>query len=81
MSNKTALDPELFNKGPNDGDTASRYGTLRIYKDPLDQDIGARRAKCTMCSNTSVTDKNLPFFELKEKADMDRYYCGCHGFE
>lgn len=70
------LDPKLYNKGPNEGDPGKT-----IYKDPLDLNPDLRRSKCQYCSNTAISDENLPFFATKRGETVDAYYCGCHGWD
>jgi len=43
--------------------------------------LEGRMAKCTMCHNTTKSNKNLPFFEYREILEEDSYYCGCQGWD
>jgi len=44
-------------------------------------ELDGRFAKCTDCSRTMPSDTTLAFFSFQPDKNMDRYYCGCEGFD
>lgn len=44
-------------------------------------DLTGRRARCSECPKIVPSRRDLPFFEYCPKAEMDVYYCGCHGWD
>nr|BDD45027.1 hypothetical protein 16 [Bacillaceae bacterium] len=43
--------------------------------------LDGRVAQCCYCSNETKSDFNLPFFEYKPTWKVDKYYCGCYGWD
>jgi hypothetical protein len=42
--------------------------------------LKSRKAECSQCSRTVESSLNLPFFEHNPNHKVDRYYCGCWGW-
>lgn len=38
-----------------------------------------RKAECS-CGTKSISDPSLPFFQAQPGKEMDKYYCGCYGW-
>jgi len=43
-------------------------------------DLKGRKAECSQCNNTTESSLDLPFFEYHPEREMDKYYCGCKGW-
>lgn len=53
-------------------------------KRDLDKDkkqTKTRMAKCSYCNQKTISDKTLPFFSERPHDVVDRYYCGCRGWD
>ena len=43
--------------------------------------LDGRQACCSDCGNTRESEFGLAFFEYRPKAQHDKYYCGCYGWD
>ena len=41
----------------------------------------SRNCKCMYCGLITNSDPKLPFFSEHLDKDVDRYYCGCRGWD
>ena len=44
-------------------------------------DLAGRRAKCADCDKTMPSGSDLPFFGHCPTQPLDRFYCGCFGWD
>lgn len=58
------------------------YGINAVATEPLSKQptLEGRTAYCTDCGKAVPSKSNLPFFRW-EPLDIDRYYCGCKGWD
>ncbi len=50
-----------------------------VFADPQPF-LEGRLAYCEDCEKEAPSSLKLPFFEYKEEAKTDSYYCGCRGW-
>ncbi len=56
-------------------------GAVLPVRDECLPDLEGRQAKCCYCKTQVKSSFRLPFFEYQAKAELDRYYCGCFGWD
>jgi hypothetical protein len=58
-------------------DGGSRTSEAYVAENP--EEAKMRKAECS-CGTVSISVPSLPFFQARPDKEMDKYYCGCYGW-